>query len=163
MTPIELMADQLVRLYGMLEWTLADFSDADMLVRPVPAANHALWQIGHLTIETAVFASAVPGIKLPPIPAAWSQKFGKDAAKSDDPTTFPPKADVLKAFSATNAALVDVVKTLTPNDLSTPGPEQFQSFAPTVGHLIEMTGAHYMMHVGQFQVIRRKLGKPVLF
>jgi hypothetical protein len=37
------------------------------------------------------------------------------------------------------------------------------AFAPTVGHLVTMTISHFMMHTGQFQVIRRKLGKPLLF
>jgi hypothetical protein len=36
-------------------------------------------------------------------------------------------------------------------------------FAPTVGHLVLMIASHIMMHVGQMQVIRRKLGKPLLF
>jgi hypothetical protein len=36
-------------------------------------------------------------------------------------------------------------------------------FAPTTGHLALMTASHIMMHVGQLQVIRRKLGKPLLF
>jgi hypothetical protein len=163
MTPIELMADNLVRLYGMMEWTLADFSDADMLVRPVPAANHALWQIGHLVLETAEWAAVVPGVKVPEVPADWKDKFGKGASKSDNAKAFPAKAEVMKVFAAVNSALAEGVRRLSPEDLNKPGPEQFKAFAPTVGHLIEMTGAHYMMHVGQFQVIRRKLEKPVLF
>jgi hypothetical protein len=150
-------------MYGMLEWTLGDFSDADMMERPVPAANHALWQIGHLAVETAVFAAAVPGVKVPAVPAEWRDAFGKGAAKSDNAKAFPTKAEVLKVFAAVNGALAEGVKKLSPEDLNKPGPEAFKSFAPTVGHIVEMTGAHYMMHVGQFQVIRRKLGKPVLF
>ena len=31
-----------------------------------------------------------------------------------------------------------------------------------VGHLLEMLPAHVVMHVGQLQVIRRKLSKPLL-
>lgn len=163
MTPIELMADNLVRMYGMLEWTLADFSDADMMVRPVPAANHALWQVGHLAVETAVFAAAIPGATVPAVPPEWKDKFGKGAAKSDDLKFFPPRAEVMKVFAAVRDAMAEAVKRASPEDLDQPSPEPFRSFAPTVGHLIEMTSAHFMMHVGQFQVIRRKLGKPVLF
>ncbi len=36
-------------------------------------------------------------------------------------------------------------------------------FAPTVGHLLLMLSNHDLMHAGQFSVLRRKLGKPVLF
>src|SRR5271170_7679494 len=49
MTQMELSADVLTRNLEMLRMTLADFSDADMLVRPCPGANHAAWQLGHLT------------------------------------------------------------------------------------------------------------------
>jgi hypothetical protein len=48
MTPIELIADNLRRNLELLKMTLADFSDADMMVRPCPGANHALWQLGLL-------------------------------------------------------------------------------------------------------------------
>ena len=30
---------------------LADLTDADLLVRPVPGANHIAWQLGHLLIS----------------------------------------------------------------------------------------------------------------
>jgi hypothetical protein len=36
-------------------------------------------------------------------------------------------------------------------------------FAPTVMALFLLTANHQMMHAGQFSVVRRKLGKPVLF
>ena len=32
----------------VLKMYLADLSDADLLVRPVPGANHVAWQLGHL-------------------------------------------------------------------------------------------------------------------
>ena len=37
----------------MLQFTLGDFSDADMLARPAPSANHAAWQLGHLIAAEA--------------------------------------------------------------------------------------------------------------
>jgi len=35
--------------------------------------------------------------------------------------------------------------------------------APTLGALILLQSNHTLMHAGQFTVVRRKLGKPVLF
>ena len=35
--------------------------------------------------------------------------------------------------------------------------------APTYGHVAALIPEHTAMHVGQLQVIRRRLGKPVLF
>ena len=38
-----------------------------------------------------------------------------------------------------------------------------RSWAPTWGHLAYALPIHAMVHIGQIQVIRRKLGKPNLF
>ena len=55
------------------------------------------------------------------------------------------------------------VKTLTEADLAKPAPEQFKGWVATVGDLLFGILAHTTMHVGQIQVIRRKLGRPILF
>lgn len=163
MTPIELMADNFMRLCGMLEWTLGDFTEDELMVRPVPMANHPMWQLGHLAYETGVFASLVPGVKVPASVTDLKAKFSKETQKVDDAKAFPSKAEVLKQLGIARDALAEAVRKLTPEDLNTETPGPFKQFAPTIGHLIEMCGAHVMMHVGQIQVARRKLGKPVLF
>lgn len=33
------------------QMTLADMSDAELVQRPVPTANHALWQLGHVAVS----------------------------------------------------------------------------------------------------------------
>lgn len=163
MTPIELMADGLTRNVGMLKATLADFSDADMLVRPTPAANHAAWQLGHMvTAENNMLRSVAPDAA-PALPAGFAEKFTRETARSDDRAAFPTKAELLDLFDKTRAAATQWVKGLTPADLDKPTPERLQRFAPTWGHLAVMLPGHTTMHVGQFQVIRRALGKPVLF
>lgn len=163
MTPIELMADALTTNLGMLKGTLADFSDADMLVRPAPAANHAAWQLGHLvTAETNMLRGVSPEAA-PALPAGFAEKFTKETARSDDRSAFPTKAELLDAYEKARAATAQWVRGLTPADLDKPCPDRFQRFAPTWGHLALMMPLHTMMHVGQFQVIRRALGKPVLF
>ena len=48
-------------------------------------------------------------------------------------------------------------------DLDKPTPGEMAKYAPTVGALFLLTSNHVMMHAGQFTVVRRKLGKPVLF
>ena len=44
-------------------------------------------------------------------------------------------------------------------DKPTSGPANIN----TVGGLLNLISNHTMMHGGQFSVVRRKLGKPVLF
>jgi hypothetical protein len=163
MTPIELLADTITRNAELLKMTLADFSDQDMLARPVPAANHAAWQMAHLVGSTAQLVGIVaPGV--PPEGAVkWADKFGGKTAAVDDAAFFPSKSELLETRGHTSGAVAQWVSGLTQADLERPTPERMAGFAPTVGHLVTMTISHFMMHTGQFQVIRRKLGKPLLF
>jgi hypothetical protein len=73
------------------------------------------------------------------------------------------KAELLQLFEKTRRATVAWVKTLSPQDHLTPTPEKIRGWAPTVGILPVALSGHLAMHVGQIQVLRRKLGKPVLF
>jgi hypothetical protein len=163
MTPIELLADSLRGNVDMLKATLADFSDQDMLVRPVPSANHALWQLGHLAVTEAWMLEHLTGNDAVPPPAHWQGKFKKDQAKNDDPEFFPKKGEILAYFDKVRAATADWVRASTPAALEKGTGDAIKAFAPTAGHLILMFPVHAAMHIGQFQVIRRKLGKPVLF
>jgi hypothetical protein len=163
MKPVELMADVLKGNADFLKMTLADFSDADMLARPAPGANHAAWQLGHLIVGEASMVNMVKPGAAPELPAGFADKFKKETATKDNPADFPSKAELLGQFEKVRAATVAWTKGLTEADLAQPCPEKLQRFAPTVGHLVAMTPIHVGMHVGQFQVTRRKLGKPVLF
>jgi hypothetical protein len=55
-----------------------------------------------------------------------------------------------------------VVDTLTDEELGAPGPENFRSVFPRVLDMVNLIGTHPLMHAGQFAVVRRQLGKPVL-
>jgi hypothetical protein len=163
MTQIELLATVLQNNLGMLTSTLADFSDADMLVRPTPAANHAAWQVGHLVnSELGALSLLSPGTA-PTLPPGFGDKFNRKTASIDDPSFFPEKQELIDAFTNARSATVAWVRTLTPADLDQQSPEKLRGWAPTIGILLSSMPAHIAMHVGQFQVIRRKLGKPILF
>jgi len=163
MNQIEYIADGLHRNLEMMQMTLADFSDADMLVRPCPGANHAAWQIGHLIgAETRITVPYQSGAGAE-LPAGFAEKFTKDTSSNDDPKFFPNKAALVDQLAKTRAATIKWVRTLTPADLDKPGPERMIKMAPTLGHLLGLAMGHTMMHMGQIQVIRRKLAKPILF
>src|SRR5882757_3477210 len=66
MNQIELVVDILSRNLEMTKMYLADLSEQDMFVRPVPGANHAAWQFGHLTVaETGMLKSVKPEAAAP--------------------------------------------------------------------------------------------------
>ncbi|HEY7117109.1 MAG TPA: DinB family protein [Tepidisphaeraceae bacterium] len=163
MTQTELMSDFLTRNGEILKLTLGDFTDDEMLARPVPGANHAAWQLGHLIGSAAyMFGAVAPGL-IPENAARLGERFTGKTANVDDPAFYPKKSELLEAFAQAHGAIADWVTTLTPADLAKPTPGRMAEFAPTVGHLALMTVSHLAMHVGQLQVIRRKLGKPLLF
>ena len=162
MTEIEFAVALIQRSGEMMKGTLNDFSDADMLQRPCPGANHAAWQLGHLTNSEANTIRAVNPSAAVALPEGWAEKFKKSTASIDDPKAFPSKVELLATFSKVRAGTIAWAKSLKPADFDQPAPERMRAFAPTIGALVGIIPMHLMMHMGQFQVIRRKLGKPVL-
>ncbi|HEY2589906.1 MAG TPA: DinB family protein [Tepidisphaeraceae bacterium] len=163
MNPIQLFVDQLNQNHEMLMGTLGDFSDADVLVRPCPGANNVAWQLGHLIkSEAGALAGFAPGAA-PTLPAGFADKITKETAGKDDPNFFPKKAELLDLFGKVRSATIAWAKGLKEADLAQSAPERMRGWAPTAGHWLGAVTGHVAMHVGQFQVIRRKLGKPVLF
>lgn len=147
---------------GMLKMFLGDLSDADLLVRPAPNANHAAWQLGHLIVSEIELLSAigVPPVTLPP---GFKEKHTKQTAGNDSPSAFLTKAEYIElADKVRNAALAALEK-LPDAELDKPTTGPMAQFAPNVGTMFLLVANHTMMHAGQFTVLRRKLGKPILF
>ena len=160
---IKLLADGLAANLDMLKMHLADFSDADMMVRPVEGANHAAWQLGHLlTFETMVCGMYSPK-SAPKLPDNAQSLYGKEGAKNDDKGAFIRKDEALTLLGKARGGIIEWARGLSDADLQKPGPEQFKGWVNTIGELVLAIPSHASMHIGQFQVIRRKLGKPILF
>ena len=148
----------------VLKMYVADLSDADLFVRPVPAANHAAWQIGQVIVgDVMLVKDQVPAARYPELPPGSAELYGKEGASKDGPDGFLTKAEYLALFDSVRGATIAALETLTDADLDRPTTGSMASFAPTLGHLFLLVSNHTLMHAGQFTVIRRKLGKPVLF
>jgi hypothetical protein len=163
MSAIDIAAENLKRNLEMVTMTLADFSDVEFMVRPCSGANHTTWQLGHLISSEAGIVNTIKPGAVPPAPESFIKKFTKETVGNDDPGFFPKREALLAELAKTRAATIAWVKSLTEADFAKPGPEQIKRFVPTLGDLPYMAIAHACMHMGQFQVIRRKLGKPILF
>ena len=50
MNGIDVIKTALDRTRFALNWYVSDLSDADLFVRPVPAANHIAWQFGNVIV-----------------------------------------------------------------------------------------------------------------
>jgi uncharacterized damage-inducible protein DinB len=141
---------------------IEDMSDADLLVRPVPTANHTAWQLGHLIASEHGMVTAL-GHDLPPLPAGFPEQHTKETARSDDPATFLGKAAYLDLMTKTRTATLAAIDQTPENDLDKAAPEQLRDYAPTVAAVLAVLAAHELMHAGQCVTVRRKLGKPILF
>lgn len=137
-----------------------DLSDSDLLVRPVPGMNHIAWQWGHLiSSERGMMEALRPGT-CPALPEGFEEAHGREGAASDDPARFQSLARYQELWKAQRDATRSIIDAVPDADLDTTN-ETLPSYAPTPGKLLNMTGVHALMHVGQFVAVRRLLGKPV--
>ena len=54
---------------------------------------------------------------------------------------------------------MEILADMSPEDLDK---ETGVEYAPTVGDMLLMQGAHWMMHCGQWVVVRRETDKPIV-
>ena len=78
MTGKDALKNALTSTQNMLGMFVADLSDADLLVRPVPNANHIAWQLGHLIGSEHFFLNTLgAAAACPKLPDGWADQHGK--------------------------------------------------------------------------------------
>lgn len=142
---------------------LQDLTDEQMMQRPHPECNHLKWQIGHLIASERMIIEGVAPGSLPELPEGFAQRYSKETAKSDDAGAFDSKEDLLSLYKTQRAGTLAALEKLSDKDLDKPSPESMQAYAPNVAAAFSMQGSHWLMHAGQWAVLRRQLGKPPLF
>lgn len=148
---------------SMLPMFLGDLSDADLLVRPVASANHIAWQMGHLIQgEPWLTRQAAPDAAFPDLPAGFAQAHAPEASKNEGTQGYLKKDEYLALFQKMRAATLAALDKFTDADLDRPTQGKMAQFAPTAGDMFLLVSNHTLMHAGQFTVLRRKLGKPVV-
>ncbi len=162
MTPQEVLQRSVESGHAFTRAQLNDLSDAELLVRPVPGANHIAWQLGHMIAGTHRMLTAL-GHKAPALPEGFEAAYTRETARSDDPAKFLTKAEYLALAEQMRVASLAAIAATPDSALETPGPERTRHFLPTVAAVLAALGGHWLMHASQFVVVRRKLGKPLLF
>lgn len=164
MNGISVLRASLQSSANMMEMILSDFADADLLVRPVAHANHLAWQLGHLIAsERAIVMEQIPSAAMPELPTGFAEAHSKDKSESDDAAGFHSKADYIELLKKMRAATLLELDKLSDADLDRPTTGRLAGMFPTLGGVLSLLSDHIMMHLGQATVVRRKLGKPVLF
>ena len=142
---------------------LEDLTDEEMMMRPIDGCNHIKWQVGHLIgSENKMINSCCPGA-MPDLPAGFAARYTSEHSASDDNTAFDSKADLLALYKQQRAGTLVALAGLSEQQLDAEAHESIRSYAPTVGAAFIMQDTHWMMHAGQWAVLRRKLGREPLF
>ncbi|WP_437204358.1 DinB family protein [Planctomicrobium sp. SH664] len=140
--------------------SLKDLTDAELLHRPAPNANHIAWQVGHLVQSEWEFLNILAPGAAPDLPAGFAQRYSKENAASDNPADFDSKETLLALHAQLLAVGLNLLASEEPEQLDVP---TGVNYAPTRGAMYSMLGVHWLMHSGQWTVIRRQLGRPPLF
>ncbi len=138
---------------------LGDLTDLELMQRPHAQCNHLNWQIGHLVCsENQLMNTVAPG-DMPALPAGFAEKYGREQAGSDNPGDFASKDKLLEVYKTQRAGTLAVLDKMSAEQLDAPSGVDY---APTKGALIRMQAEHWLMHCGQWVIVRRNNGKPVV-
>src|SRR5688500_10082223 len=103
MTGTEAIKSALTSMQFMLDWRLKDLDDVDFLVRTVPSANHAAWQLGRIiNADVGLVRSQFPDAERPELPAGFSDLHLNENAEAD--VGFLTKAQYADLFARACAA-----------------------------------------------------------
>jgi len=139
---------------------LQDLSDRDLMQRPHPGCNHLNWQVGHLILaEHQLIEKVAPG-QMPALPEGFAARYAKETAGSDDASQFLSKEALLAAQRVQRQGTLAALATFSEADFDR---LTGVDYAPTIGAMFSMQGSHWLMHAGQWAVVRRQLGRPALF
>lgn len=142
---------------------LSDLNDGELLVRPVPQANHIAWQLGHLiSSEHMLISRVAPGVARA-FPPGWQDGYTEETAKLEEASRFERKSRYLALYDAQRQATLEAFRSLDAEALGRPIEGPLRDICHDVGQLFLFQAHHELMHAGQFTTIRRHLGKPRLF
>lgn len=142
---------------------LDDLTDEEIMVRPVPDANHLAWQLGHLiAAERHLVEAAAPG-SMPELPAGFVECHTKATAPSDNPADFLTKSEYLELAQSVRAATLKALDSLLPADLDKPVEGRVPPFVKRAGDCFTTIGNHWALHAGQWVILRRKLNRERMF
>ena len=149
------MADLVANAY------LQDLNDQDLLERPHPNCNTIYWQLGHLILSEHNHMCRIDANAMPKLPEHFEALFSKEKGSQNlsyDSDRFT-KQQLLELFKSQRQATLKLLDQQTDEMLDLPSG---LPYAPTRAALFHLQGSHWLMHAGQWVVIRRNLGKPVV-
>ena len=147
----------------MVESYLSDITPHEMFVRPAPGANHVAWQLGHLiSAETRLVEAAAPG-SMPALPDGFAERHNKETASSDNRADFLSKDEYLKLAKTVRVATLKALENISDAELDKPVSGRVPPFVKRGGDCFVTAGGHWILHAGQWVVLRCHLGRDRKF
>ena len=146
------MGSYLMNLY------LEDLPEEAFFESPGTGMNPVAWQVGHLISVEREWVEKIKAGSCPTLSAGFDAAHSKETAAPNTFKKVATKAEYLAAWNAQHAATLAVLDGMSDEALDTPSGIDF---APTFATMLNMTGVHPLMHVGQFVALRRKHGLAV--
>jgi hypothetical protein len=139
-----------------------DLEDADLLRRPEPGCNHLAWQLGHVIASEVQLLQSISPENGMALPEGFADAHSKEQCNNDEAASFLDKATYVSLFEKVRQASQAALDAYPGSALDDAAPEAFREFCPTMGHMWMLVATHPMMHAGQFVIVRRQLGKPIV-
>jgi hypothetical protein len=155
--------NSLVRAYELIRLLLSDLSDADLFIRPVPQANNIAWLLGHLILHERRWISSLNlGALYPELTPRFEEQH-KDAAGLNAPEDSLTKAEYFDLLAKTHEATMACLANLSAHDLDRQAIGDLAERGQTVADAFMLVASNMGMRAGLITIVRRKLGKPVLY
>ena len=140
----------------MLE-LLSDIPQDKLTHQPCAAGNHAIWIAGHIAYADDLFASKI-GNKTARCSDSWVKLFGMGSIPQADAGAYPSLREVTNALADNREGLLASFSSMSAEELAKPLPDDFKTFAATLGQLMISIACHESLHAGQLTVVRKSLG-----
>lgn len=158
MSMIERMQHQLESARGFTNRILGDFKKPeDWVAQVCNQSNHALWFIGHMATTDNFFISLLAPEKSVNNDH-YQELFGLGSTPSPDLATYPPIEEVRAYMDQRRATLLEILASLTDDDLAKKTPSGTPDFLADYGQVFETAIWHEGLHSGQLTMVRRSLG-----
>ena len=153
---------QLVKVRGVSEKLLEAFrTPKDWTHQVDPTANHALWFAGHMGTTDNFFISLLDPSQVRDR-EGFREQFGIGSRPVDDPSAYPPVAEVVDYMRDRRKTLLAIVERMSDEDLGRSVPEGAPEMWTDLGSILETAIWHEGMHAGQVSIARRSLGNAPL-
>jgi hypothetical protein len=160
----EVMQRNLNHSYELIKLLLSDLADDDLLIRPVPQGNHTAWELGHLIAREYRIGSQYFGVEFPELPTGFQEQHSEATARAESAVGFLSKAQYVDLINEIQGAMMIALSNLSDDDLDAPVHSKIGIWtAESLGQLLVLDSSERGMQIGQLTILRRKLGKAVLF